>query len=123
MQAVSTSATYSNPSGASSSSLYADACGWNPATRACVGPPNIPGGKAGGRIVVTYVLTAIAPGSGTLRSTIYDFSGASYHYNSDFDSVALTSTPLTVRYELATSIDGQRKGDVVSGGHAHEREL
>ena len=109
LQAVSTSAVYSNPSGASSSSLYADACGWNPATRACVGPANILGGKAGGRIVVTYVLTAIAPGSGTLRSTIYDFSGASYHYNSDFDSVALTSTPLTVRYELATSITGNGK--------------
>ena len=106
VQAVSTSGIYSNPTGASSSSIYADACGWNPATRTCVGPENISGGKAGGRIVVTYVVTAIAPGSGTLRATIYDSSGASYHYNSDFDSVTLTTTPLTVRYELATSTTG-----------------
>jgi hypothetical protein len=105
----STSATYSNPSGASSSSIYVDACGWNPATRACVGPENIAGGKAGGRIVVTYMLTAIAPGSGTLRATIYDSSGASYHYNSDFDSVTLTTTPLTVRYELAAATTGNGK--------------
>ena len=109
LQAVSTSAVYSNPSGASSSSIYGDACGWSPATRACVGPANILGGKAGGRVVVTYVLNAIAPGSATLRATIYDFSGASYHYNSDFDSVTLTSTPLTVRYELATSTTGNGK--------------
>jgi hypothetical protein len=68
--AVSTSGIYSNPTGASSSSIYADACGWNPVTRACVGPENISGGKAGGRIVVTYVVTAVAPGSGTLRATI-----------------------------------------------------
>ena len=91
VEVISTSAIYSNPSGASSSSIYADACGWNPTTRACVGPANIPGGKAGGRVVVTYVVKAIAPGSATLRATIYDFSGASYHYNSDFDSVTLTT--------------------------------
>jgi hypothetical protein len=106
---TSTSAIYSSPSGASSSSIYADACGWNPVTRTCVGPENIAGGKAGGRIVVTYVLTAVAPGSGTLRATIYDFSGASYHYNSDFDSVTLTTTPLTVRYELASATTGNGK--------------
>ena len=80
-----------------------------PRNAACVGPANIAGGKAGGRIVVTYVVKAIAPGSGTLRATIYDFSGASYHYNSDFDSVALTTTPLTVRYELATTTTGNGK--------------
>ncbi len=105
----STSSIYSNPTGASSTSLYADACGWNPITRACVGPENIVGGKAGGRVVVTYMLKAIAPGSGTLRATIYDFSGASYHYNSDFDSVTLTTTPLTVRYELAGATTGNGK--------------
>jgi len=104
-----TSSTYSNPIGASSSSMYADACGWNAATRACVGPENIVGGKAGGRVVVTYLVKAIAPGSGTLRATIYDFSGASYHYNSDFDTVTLTTTPLTVRYELASATTGHGK--------------
>jgi hypothetical protein len=111
VQVISTSATYSNPSGASSTSFYADACGWNAATRACTGPTNISGGKAGGRIVVTYVVKAIAPGSGTLRATIYDFSGASFHYNADFNDAALTltATPLTARYELATAIAGDGK--------------
>jgi hypothetical protein len=109
LEVLSTSATYTNPSGASSSSMYADSCGWNPAARACVGPANIPGGKAGGRIVVTYLVRAIAPGSGTLRAAIYDFSGASYHYNADFDAVTLMPTPLTVRYELGTTIAGNGK--------------
>ncbi|MEK6276237.1 MAG: hypothetical protein AABM30_13035, partial [Actinomycetota bacterium] len=122
LQVLSTGSTFSNPVGADSTSIYADACGWSPATRACVGPPNIPGGKAGGRIVVTYVVKAVATGSGTLRNTIYDFSGASYHYNSDFDSVALTTTPLTARYELASAITGNGKvtsspaGTLTGGG-------
>ena len=111
VQVVSTSATYSNPSGATSSSLYADACGWStvPTNRSCVGPPNIAGGKAGGRVVVTYTVRAVAPGSGTLKSTIYDFSGSSYHYNSDHDSFALITGPLNARYGLDTTIAGNGK--------------
>ena len=111
VQVVSTSATYSNPSGATSTSLYANACGWStvPTNRSCVGPPNIPGGKAGGRVVVTYTVRAVTPGSGTLSSTIYDFSGSSYHYNSDHDSFALISGALTARYGLDTTIAGNGK--------------
>src|SRR5690349_8606814 len=43
-------------------------------------------GKAGGNITVTYNVTIIG-GAGTsqsLSTLIYDFSGSSYHYNSDF---------------------------------------
>jgi Divergent InlB B-repeat domain len=109
VQVVSTSVTYSNPAGASSSSIYGDACGWNAVTRACAGPVNIPGGKAGGRIVVTFVVKAIAPGAGTLKAAIYDSSGASYHYNADFDTATLLPGPLTVRYELATALTGNGK--------------
>jgi len=69
--------------------LYSDACTWNndptdvtaPAYRDCIGT-----GKDGGDITVTYDITIIAlEGSGALNSLIYDFSGSSYHYNSDFN--------------------------------------
>ncbi len=69
--------------------LYSDACTWNndptdvtaPAYRECTST-----GKDGGDITVTYDITIIATsGSGALNSLIYDFSGSSYHYNSDFN--------------------------------------
>ena len=112
LQVVSTSATYSNPSGGSSPSWYGDACGWDPATRTCVGPVNIAGGKAGGRVVVTIVAKAVATGTlaaASVKPVIYDFSGASYHYNADHDSFALTSGAITVRYELETTVTGNGK--------------
>jgi uncharacterized repeat protein (TIGR01451 family) len=65
--------------------VYADACGWRndptvPATyRSCVGS-----GKAGGDpIVTTYTIKVISAGSSTVSEMIYDFSGSSFHYNSD----------------------------------------
>jgi hypothetical protein len=112
VQVTSTGSTYSNPAGATSSSLYGDACGWNAASRTCVGPANITGGKAGGRTIVTYVLKAVSPGSAaasTFKPVIYDFSGASYHYNSDYTTFSLMTSSLTVRYELGTTILGSGK--------------
>ncbi|HZG36384.1 MAG TPA: hypothetical protein VEY87_11110, partial [Gaiellaceae bacterium] len=109
VQAVDSSSTYSNPSGATASSIYADACGWSPTTRSCVGPANIAGGKAGGRIVVTYRVTPVAPGSGSLKSTIYDFSGSSYHYNTDYATAALLTSSLNVRYGIVATVTGNGK--------------
>ncbi len=82
--------------------IYADACLWdsNPDSvtyRSCVGSD----GKAGGTIVNTYTVKIIG-GAGTtsaLNTLIYDFSGSSYHYNSDFGVEARyvsISSPLTM---------------------------
>ncbi|MEY2958043.1 MAG: hypothetical protein RLZZ01_611, partial [Actinomycetota bacterium] len=72
--------------------LYADACGWDPDPTSpnylsCVGGD----GKAGGDIIVTYTVQIVG-GSGTvipLNPMLYDFSGSSFHYNSDFDSAVV----------------------------------
>jgi len=66
--------------------VYADGCSWendsnSPNYRSCLST-----GKYGGDITVTYNVTIIggAGTSETLNTLIYDFSGSSYHYNSDF---------------------------------------
>ncbi len=69
------------------STLYLDACRWendpnSPNYRACLGV-----GKAGGAPVqITYQVQIISGGgtSESLNSLFYDFSGSSYHYNSDY---------------------------------------
>ena len=91
---VDVDATYAQPTGATNDSVYADACGWDnvigPRPSAgtylsCKGPAQYAGGKAGGNpIVVTYTVVATDTGSGALQSLIYDFSGSSFHYNSDY---------------------------------------
>lgn len=70
--------------------LYANGCNWendpnSPNYRSCWGT-----GKYGGTIVVTYTVTIIggAGASQNLSTLIYDFSGSSYHYNSDFSTSA-----------------------------------
>jgi uncharacterized repeat protein (TIGR01451 family) len=67
---------------------YANACGWDnninsPTYLSCVGPD----GRTGGNNVVTLYTVLIIGGGGqsqSLSSLLYDFSGSSYHYNSDF---------------------------------------
>ena len=99
---VSTSSTYTAPSGGTNDKLYADACGWDPVPtsptyNSCIGPAGISGGKAGGTIRTTYVLDVIGAGSATVNTEIYDFSGSSFHYNSDYStnvfSVTATNDP------------------------------
>jgi uncharacterized repeat protein (TIGR01451 family) len=96
-QILSVSTTYSandspfvsNPS----DKLYADACLWendpnSPKYRSCVGGDF----KAGGSNVVTTYTIRIIGGGGTtekLNSLLYDFSGASYHYNADHETSAV----------------------------------
>ena len=75
------------------SKMYADGCGWNDATRSCTGT-----GKYGGVITTTYVVQIIggAGESENLNTLIYDFSGSSFHYNTDYDStfrIAVISDP------------------------------
>jgi uncharacterized repeat protein (TIGR01451 family) len=97
VQAIST--TYSAPSGATNDKFYADACGWdnNPLSgsyRSCIGPENYSGGKAGGDIVTTYTVKVLSAGTTTAGTTILDFSGSSYHYNSDYGEQVISITAL-----------------------------
>lgn len=80
---------YGAPTGATNDKVYADACGWDhdptsPTYRTCVGPENYPGGKAGGQMQLRYTVRAVGAGTATLSAVIFDQSGASYHYNSDY---------------------------------------
>ncbi len=66
--------------------LYGDSCLWendpdDPNYRSCLDV-----GKNGGTLRVDYTVKIIggAGTSDTLNSLIYDFSGSSYHYNSDY---------------------------------------
>ncbi len=78
-----------------SDKLYADGCLWDndpdsPTYRSCLGSD----GKVGGTITTTYTVKIIG-GIGTtqpLNTLIYDFSGSSYHYNSDFSSAVRYAT-------------------------------
>jgi uncharacterized repeat protein (TIGR01451 family) len=97
-QIISVNSTYSASSGDNSiHKLYYDACTWDsdpnsPNYRSCLDV-----GKAGGQVVNTYVIRIISGGGAqeTLSNLIYDFSGSSYHYNSDY----------AVTYRFANIID------------------
>ncbi|MBK6750325.1 MAG: carboxypeptidase regulatory-like domain-containing protein [Pyrinomonadaceae bacterium] len=93
-QTLGVTSTYTAPTGYTGTKLYEDACGWDPVPtspdyRSCIGPANVPSGnKAGGTVSITYTVKVLS-GAGTastLNTLIYDFSGSSYHYNSDFSS-------------------------------------
>ena len=63
---------------------YFDACSWeddpaDPDYRECNAT-----GKAGGTMTTTYTVTVVGVGSGTSTTLVYDFSGSSYHYNTDY---------------------------------------
>lgn len=87
----SVAATYSADGGTdpdAATKLYADGCSWendpnSPNYRSCLSV-----GKYGGDVTMTYNVTIISGGgtTQTLNTLIYDFSGSSYHYNSDFST-------------------------------------
>jgi uncharacterized repeat protein (TIGR01451 family) len=105
------------PTGGVNSSVYADACGWendptNPDywrasnSDECHLTDQYTGGKAGGDPVsLTYVVKALTAGSGTMTNVWYDFSGSSFHYNSDVGTGANT-LPFTIL--TPTSITGTK---------------
>lgn len=101
-QVLSISTTYTSPSGGTNDKFYADACGWdnnplNGSYRSCIGPVNYSGGKAGGTIKTTYTVKVLSTGTTTASTLIMDFSGSSYHYNSDYgqgiNSITITALP------------------------------
>lgn len=85
--------TYGTPSGATNDSVYADACGWDPVPTSatylsCVGPANYADGKAGDSIRTVYTVRVRAVGTAKLTGVVYDKSGSSYHYNTDYDTAS-----------------------------------
>ena len=108
-QVLSATVTYDTPPGATNNAPYADACGWDPNVgptppqgtyRSCVGPEQYAGGKAGGNVTMVYTVKILSEGTANLSPIIYDFSGSSYHYNSDFglDVLTVTATePMAVK--------------------------
>jgi hypothetical protein len=94
---LSVNTTYTQPVGATNDKIYADSCGWdnNPSSltyRSCTTT-----GKAGGTIKTDYTVLVLSAGTTTASTLIYDFSGSSYHYNSDFgtgiSSITITALP------------------------------
>lgn len=102
-EVLSIKTTFAIP-GVTINSEYADACGWAapPTTTSpgsCIGPPGVPGGKAGGNPIKTvYTLKALSNASSAgaiaMNPMILDNSGGSYHYNSDVATDAITITPV-----------------------------
>ncbi|MFJ5693941.1 hypothetical protein ACIP9X_08820, partial [Arthrobacter sp. NPDC093125] len=73
-------------SGQSVPQFYADACGWDSDPTSvnylsCSGS-----GKAGGIVDVTIDVAVVGTGTARVSPIIYDFSGSSFHYNSDFQN-------------------------------------
>src|SRR6266852_5497086 len=98
-QVQSIATTYTAPAGATNDKFYADACGWdnNPLSgtyRSCIGPANYPGGKAGGTVNTIYTVKVLSTGNTTASTLIMDFSGSSYHYNSDYGIQVISITAL-----------------------------
>jgi hypothetical protein len=92
--------------------FYVDACGWDPAgvdvsTWNCLGT-----GKAGGDpITVTVTAKVIGTGTAAVGGVIYDFSGSSFHYNSDYSTGVLTVTA-SAPVRTITAVDESDTTDV-----------
>jgi hypothetical protein len=98
--------------------LYADACLWDsdpdsPNYASCIGGDYKSGGST---VVMTYTVEVIATSgaSDTLNTLLYDFSGSSFHYNSDFSSSTVT---VSVADPASAGIDKQFVPDsIIEGG-------
>lgn len=125
-QVLAISATYTAPAGGTNDKFYADACGWdnNPLSgsyRSCIGPENYFGGKAGGTISTTYTVKVLSAGTTTASTLILDFSGSSYHYNSDYgvgiNSITITAlNPSVPSVSLLKSVSPTTAPQLIPGG-------
>lgn len=96
-QMESVTATYSSPTGGTNDKVWADACrfDFDPTSAnylSCVGPNLYGSGNAGGTVHLSYTAKVIGSGSASLTAMIYDFSGSSFHYNSDYGAKVLSAT-------------------------------
>ncbi|MDX1971910.1 MAG: SdrD B-like domain-containing protein, partial [Candidatus Sumerlaeia bacterium] len=120
-QITSVDASYTAPTGAVNNKIYADACGWinNPASTsyrsnsgACDNPDFYTGGKAGGNIVLDYIIlvTSTTAPNVSVLPLIYDYSGSSYHYNTDFGTKSLTITAIDPSIGGRVYVDSNANG-------------
>ena len=105
---LSAATSYTQPVGGVNSTVYADACGWDPVPtsptyRSCIGPTNYAAGKAGGSITTTFVLQVLDVGTTAAKGLVHDFSGSSYHYNSDYGAITLNITARKRSVDLAVT--------------------
>jgi hypothetical protein len=113
-QTLGVTSTYTAPSGYTGNKLYEDACGFDPDAlslnyRSCIGPATVPGGKAGGTVTLIYTVKILsgAGTSRTLNTLIHDFSGSSYHYNSDFSASSVIAQILLPPSAANVSVMGR----------------
>lgn len=90
-QIISTTVTYPQPSTTTIQQLWVDGCTWIEATRTCTN--NNKGG--GDPDWITYTVRIKAAGVFTVSNYVYDFSGSSYHYASDWGTITATITSTT----------------------------
>ncbi|MFA6956956.1 MAG: C25 family cysteine peptidase [Thermoanaerobaculia bacterium] len=126
-QLLSSYSVYDTPALAINSTIYADGCGWDndttsPTYRSCIGPPNYLGGKVGGNVLTYFTVKILGatPSTGSrLKALIYDFSGSSYHYNTDYNSgtaglVVTASAAADLRVTITDSPDPVKPGDTIN---------
>lgn len=126
-QVTNISTTYTAPTGGTNDKFYADACGWdnNPLSatyRSCIGPVQYAGGKAGGNISTTYTVKVLSTGTTTASTLILDFSGSSYHYNSDYgqgiNSITITALlPPVPSINLQKSVSPSLAAQIIPGAN------
>jgi hypothetical protein len=132
-QVLTTTQTYSANPGVTNWREYADGCGWNPIVgnaqyRSCVGltpfsPQFLNYDKAGGQTIISvYTVKIIGTGSATLGALILDFSGSSYHYNSDFGGTVLSVTAQSPTLAEVTSFqaDSYNNGTLLRWSTGYE---
>ena len=84
--------TYTAPTDGVNSTVYGDACGWENniasanyhSNGSCIGPAYYAGG-AGNAIKSVLTVKILSAGTTSITTVINDFSGASYHYNADYN--------------------------------------
>ena len=95
--------------GGAINSFYFDACGWDPAGNSKTNWSCLNTGKAGGSpITVTVTAKIIGAGTATVGGIIYDFSGSSFHYNSDYSNsgFTITTTAAPARFSITKEETG-----------------
>lgn len=129
------STQYATP-GVSNSSIYADACGWiadytasgyHESSSNCGGtvPDRYTGGKVGDTVTTTYKIKILSTGNGASSNTlqvnhlILDFSGGSYHYNSDYGTGLGGLTISVIDRKADLSIDKSHVGNFSAGDNVY----
>ncbi len=111
-QVIDVSAVYAVPPAGTNDKIYADACGWDPVPtspnyKSCIGPEQYPGGKAGGNpVTTTFNVKIMSAGVATMTALWYDFSGSSYHYNSDYGVAPNSITVTALKPTAVRSVHG-----------------